>query len=350
MKEIKFYPVKKRKEKPLNPPNFGTMFSDYMFIMDYDSDLGWHNYRIEEYHDISLSPAAACLHYGQTVFEGLKVIKVDDKQVLFRPLDNFKRLNNSALRMGMPSIDSDFLVEALITLLQKEGLYWYYDVPNFNIYIRPVYFATDPLIDLIVARKYTLIIFLAPCAPYLENAKVNLLVETNLSRVARKGTGEVKNGGNYGGAFYASKMAKDNGYSEVLWLDPIENKYIEEAGGMNIFFIINNKIVTPALNGSILPGITRDSIIKIVPLFNMEVEERDISIDELVKAYQNKEINEVFITGTAASVKPVDSITYQDLTMNFNYHKNSTWLKLYNYLEDLKQGKIKDVYNFLVKV
>ncbi|MDL2212169.1 aminotransferase class IV, partial [Erysipelotrichaceae bacterium OttesenSCG-928-M19] len=234
---IKFKENHNKKYKPKTPPPFGTVFGNYMFEMTYDKKNGWHNPEIKPYEGITLDPSTLCLHYGQTIFEGMKVIKVDDKRVLFRPKENFKRLNKSAKRMCMPEIDIDFALKALIELIKAENDEWFYNDNNSSVYIRPFMIATEAIIGAHISNEYKFYIILTPMSNYFSSKQVKLITETKYMRVAAKGTGEAKNGGNYGSSFYATKIANEKGYEQILWLDPLEQKYIEEAGMMNIFFV-----------------------------------------------------------------------------------------------------------------
>ncbi|MGL4382516.1 MAG: branched-chain amino acid aminotransferase [Bacilli bacterium] len=344
---LKIIPALKLQEKPKEAPSFGTFFTNYMFEMDYNEQEGWHNACIKPYENFSLSPATIALHYGQTIFEGLKAFEVSNEIILFRPTANLERMNKSAQRMAMPTFDVDFVLAALIELLQLDSD-WFYETPGSSIYIRPTMIATQPSINVVASNEYKFYIILSPSAPYLSSSHVSLVTQTQYMRVALKGTGEAKMGGNYGGSLIASQQALQAGFSQVLWLDPIKSKYIEEAGSMNIFLVIDGKLYTPKITGSILQGITRDSIIKLAPLMNLEVVETTISIDEMIKLYDDNRLSEVFSSGTAASVTPINQITHQGYDMHFK--ENKVALQVAQYLEALKHGQEEDQFNFIIKV
>ncbi len=349
--EIRFEECECKRCKPEEYPSFGSVCTNYMFSMKYKEGQGWYEPKIEPYRNLDLSPTALCLHYGQTIFEGMKVSKINDKRVLFRPEENFKRFNRSAKRMVMPEVDVDFMIKATQMLIEKENDEWFYDNEGkSSLYIRPFMIATEPVIGARPSNEYLLIIMMCPNVnSYFESssAGVSLKTETNHMRVAAKGTGEAKNGGNYGGAFQATKNANKDGYSHVLWLDPHEQKYIEEAGVMNVFFVVDNKLITPQLNGSILKGITRDSVINLAKELDYEVEEKRISIDDILTWYHEGKVSEAFSTGTAASIQQLSSITHNDQEMSFNYNNNSFSTRMFKYLDGLKQLKIEDKYNYI---
>lgn len=349
--EIKFEECCNKRYKPEEAPSFGSVCTNYMFTMKFKEGKGWYDPKIEPYRKLELSPSALCLHYGQTIFEGMKVSKINNKRVMFRPEENFKRLNSSADRMVMPQVDVDFMVNATKMLIEKENDEWFYDNEgNSTLYIRPMMIATEEVIGARPSKEYLLLVIMSPMVnSYFEssNAGVSLKTETNHMRVAANGTGEAKNGGNYGGSFKATKEASEKGYSHVLWLDPKEQKYIEEAGVMNVFFVVDNKLITPKPNGSILRGITRDSLINLAKELNYEVEETNIAISDLVELYKNGKVSEAFSTGTAASIQQLCSITHEDFTMKFEYNENSFSSKMFKYLDDLKKLKINDKYNYI---
>lgn len=347
--DIEFYKTKNFKKKPDTPPAFGSVFTNYMFEMTYTAGIGWHDPVIKPFSNIEISPAALCLHYGQTIFEGLKAIKRNDKTVLFRADANYKRMNNSANRMCMPNIDVDFCIEATKMLISKEEDAWFYDHPTSSVYIRPFMFATHPSVNVIESPEYKFFIILSPMTAYFSDNKVQLITETNYMRVPANGTGEIKNGGNYGGAFIASSQAAKKGFSQVLWLDSKEQKYVEEAGMMNVFFIKDNKLITPPTQGSILKGITRDSVIKIAPDLGYEVEECNIDINDIVKWHKEGIITEAFASGTAASIQPLDLLVHDGIEMRFSYDDNSACNRIFNHLEAIKDGSITDKYNFTIR-
>ncbi|MDF9866726.1 branched-chain amino acid aminotransferase [Bacilli bacterium PM5-3] len=346
---IKFIENKNKRKKADTPPAFGTTFTNYMFEMKYNNQDGWHNATIKPYEAFTIEPSALCFHYGQTIFEGLKVLKTNNKRILFRADANLKRLNDSAKRMCMPEIDVDFVLKALVELIKKEEDNWFYDNIDSYLYIRPFMIASEAIIGARQSKEYIFMIIMSPMSTYFTSDKVKLTTETHYMRVPTNGTGEVKNGGNYGGAFYATANANKNGYNQVLWLDPHEQKYIEEAGMMNVFFIVDNKIITPNTSGSILKGITRDSVINIAPELGYEVEEKKIDIDNLVELYKQGRVLEAFATGTAASIQPLDIINHNGFEMEFIYDENSVSTKVYDYLENIKKGLIKDKFNYIIE-
>ncbi|MEG1687892.1 MAG: branched-chain amino acid aminotransferase [Angelakisella sp.] len=309
-------PVSEKKAKPADSTKlgFGKVFTDYMFILDYKTGKGWHNGRILPFGPISLSPAAACFHYGQTVFEGMKAYRAADDTVrLFRPEENFKRLNHSNQRLCIPPIDEQLCMDALCQLVELEKD-WIPAAADGSLYIRPFIIATDGILGVKPGDEYYFIIILSPSGAYYSSglAPVKIYVEDSYVRAVRGGIGEAKAGGNYAASLSAQDEAHAQGYSQVLWLDGVERKYIEEVGAMNIFFVIGDEVVTPMLNGSILPGITRKSTIELLKSWNVLVTERRISVDELAAAAEQGQLREVFGTGTAAVVSPVGELKYTD--------------------------------------
>ncbi|CDZ75351.1 putative branched-chain-amino-acid aminotransferase [Peptoniphilus sp. ING2-D1G] len=341
--EIKFEKNNNPKGKitDLNKLGFGKHFTDHMFIMDYNKDEGWHDARIVPYGDICLDPSAIVFHYGQTVFEGLKAYKNDGKVYLFRPDENFKRLNMSSERLCIPLLDEEFALKALIKLIDIERD-WVPDDPGASLYIRPFIISTSAFLGVKPSLEYKFIIILSPSGPYYKDGlkPVKIYVEDKYVRAVRGGMGMAKTGGNYAVSLKSQVEAEKSEYSQVLWLDGIERKYIEEVGAMNIFFVVNNKIITPALNGSILPGITRKSIIELLKIKEMDVEEKRISIDELVEAYDKGQLTEVFGTGTAAVISPVGELKYEDKIMKINNGEiGKISQELYDTLIDIQWGR-----------
>ncbi|MDK2824555.1 MAG: branched-chain amino acid aminotransferase [Clostridia bacterium] len=341
------------KEKPACISSFGTIFTDHMVVMEYTKDKGWHNLRIEPYGPVALDPSACVLHYGQGVFEGLKAYKTKEGKVqLFRARDNFERLNRSCRKVCIPEVDVDLLMLALSELLKLE-----YDwIPNqegTSLYIRPFIIASEAFLGVRPAIQYKLFIILSPVGAYYpEGLKpVKILVEEKYVRAVRGGLGEAKTMANYAASLLAAEEAKQKGFSQVLWLDGVERKYVEEVGTMNIFFKINGTVITPALNGSILPGITRDSVIKVLKKWGIPVEERRISIDEVVSASQDGSLEEIFGTGTAAVISPVGKMSYnnEEILLD-NYDSNSLAIKLYNYITGLQYGTESDEFNWVKNI
>ncbi|MDE5853185.1 MAG: branched-chain amino acid aminotransferase, partial [Oscillospiraceae bacterium] len=333
--------------------NFGKNFTDHMFIMDYDEGIGWHNQTIKPYGPLAIDPSCSCLHYGQEIFEGLKAYRTKNNVIqLFRPLENFKRMNASCDRMCIPSIDEEVVLNALITLLKIDSEWVPYE-EGATLYIRPFIIATENTLGVHRANSYKFIIIMSPSGAYYANglSPIKIFVEKDYVRAVPGGTGTAKTGGNYAASIKSQNNAKKAGYNEVLWLDGIYRKYIEEVGAMNIFFRINDKIITPKLNGSILCGITRDSIIQLIKDWNLPFEERKITIDEIIKAYDDNTLQEVWGTGTAAVVSPVGTLGYDNKILNINNNKiGDISKKLYDNLTGIQFGKLPDSHNLLLKL
>jgi len=339
------------KEKPTGPLGFCRYYTDHMFMMNYSSEKGWYNPRIEPYAPISLSPATTVLHYGQSIFEGMKCYKAQDGSVrFFRPTDNFKRMNDSADRICMPHLDIDMAMEGLKALVKLEES-WIPTEKGTSLYIRPTLIGTDPYLGVKASDTYLFYIILSPVASYYAKGlnPVNIYVEDFYSRTASiGGTGAAKFGGNYGASLKASYEAKKKGFDQVLWLDGAERKYIEEVGAMNICFLINGKIITPSLGGSILPGITRNSIITLARDLGYEVEERRITIDELVEAAKNGTLQEMFGTGTAAVVSPVGMFSFKGEEFKVGDGGiGAVSQKLYDTLVGIQNGILEDKHNWV---
>lgn len=330
---------------------FGRTFSNHVFEMDFDSALGgWHSPKIKKLTDFELSPAAMVLHYGQAIFEGLKAFNLDDGRVaMFRPDKNIERMNNSAGRLCMPEVDPDVFMEALVELvkLDKE---WIPTRPGYSLYIRPVMFATDPFLGVKPGDNYKFCIMLGPVGPYYPEGfkPVPIMVTDKYVRAASKGVGDCKCAGNYAASLMAQKEAQKEGYSQVLWLDAIEQKYIEEVGTMNIFIRLKDEVVTPPLTGSILPGVTRRSVIRILKDWGYNMNERNISIEEVAEAYNKGELLEIFGTGTAAVISSLSKLKYNDLIMQFSDEEaGELGVKLYNEITGIQYGKVEDRYNWM---
>lgn len=355
MEQIKIELTKTPKQKPQdeNALGFGKIFTDHMFVMNYDKGEGWHNPRIVPYAPFELSPAAMCLHYGQEAFEGLKAYKTKDGEVqLFRPEKNMARMNSSNERLCIPLLDEEFCVEALKKLVKTEKD-WIPTAPGTSLYIRPFVFAVDPFIGVHPSDHLIFAIICSPVGAYYPEGlnPVKIFVEQNYVRAVRGGMGNTKAGANYASSLKAQDEANKLGYTQVLWLDGIERKYIEEVGTMNVFFVIDGKVVTPALQGSILPGITRMSAVELLKHWGYTVEERPLSIDELVEAYENGKVDEVFGTGTAAVISPVGELKYGDNNMVINNNKIGTLTqKLYDNLTGIQWGEEEDTMSWIVKV
>ncbi|MGD8656289.1 MAG: branched-chain amino acid aminotransferase [Desulfobacterales bacterium] len=352
--ELKVIEATPLKEKPDESKlGFGTLFTDYMFIMDYEPDKGWHSARIEPYGPMALDPSTMFLHYAQGAFEGLKAYRTDSGHIqLFRPQENFKRLNRSCRRLCMPEIDEAQALDVLKQLLIMEKD-WVPRAPETSLYIRPTLIATDPYIGVRASFNYRYYIILSPVGAYYPEGfnPVKILVTHEYVRAVRGGVGEAKTPGNYAASILAGEKAHKEGYAQVLWLDGVEQKYIEEVGSMNIFFVIDGEIVTPELNGSILPGITRDSVIRLAKHWNDKVSERKISIDELVEANASGKLTEVFGSGTAAVISPVGEIKYGDQVFTIaDGGVGPVAQKYYNAITDIQYGKAEDPLGWIVPV
>jgi len=325
--------------------SFGTIFTDYMFNMDYNPQDGWHNPRIEPYASIDMDPATMVLHYGQGVFEGLKAYRTGTGAVqLFRPRDNFKRLNNSSRRLCIPEIDENLALDFLKKLLTIEKD-WVPSAPGTSLYIRPTIIATDPFLGVRASHTYRFFIILSPVGAYYAEGfnPVKIWVTRHYVRAVRGGVGEAKTPGNYAASLYAAEQAHKHGYTQVLWLDGIEQEYIEEVGAMNIFFVINGELITPRLNGSILPGITRDSVIGLAKMWGIKVSERKIGISEVIDVHASGKLDEIFGSGTAAVISPVGEIKYGDTVITVSDGKVGAMAnRFYKELTDIQYGKTKD--------
>lgn len=333
--------------------SFGTEFTDHMFVMDYNPEEGWHNAQILPYGPIELSPAAMVFHYAQETFEGLKAYRLADGSIqFFRPYENARRLNRSNERMCIPAIDEEVFIEALRALVEVDKD-WVPDAEGTSLYIRPFVFATDPYVGVRVSNSYKFMIILSPVGAYYATKlqPTHMYVEDQYARTVRGGTGEAKCGGNYASSLAAQEKAGKLGYQQILWLDSLEHKYIEEVGTSNAFFKIDGKFITPSLSGTILPGITRKSVLELLRHWGETVEERQITIDEIVEAYKNGLVEEVFATGTAAVISPIGSLTYEGEDMVFNNGEIGSYSqKIYDTLFGIQTGKIEDPFEWTVKL
>ncbi|MBR6313159.1 MAG: branched-chain amino acid aminotransferase [Clostridia bacterium] len=343
----------KQKPAPGQPLGFGKIFTDHMFVMNYTEGKGWHDARIVPYENLSLAPAAMVFHYGQEMFEGLKAYKgVDGNVYLFRPDMNAKRTNNTNERLVIPQLPVEDFVEAVRAVVDIDRD-WVPTDPGTSLYIRPFIIATDEFLGVAPSKTYLFIIILSPSGAYYESGlePVGIWIEDEYVRAVKGGMGFAKTGGNYAASLIAQVKAHDDGYSQVLWLDGVERKYIEEVGSMNIMFKIAGKVVTPMLNGSILPGITRDSILTVCRDWGYEVEERRISVDELVAAAKDGTLEEVWGTGTAAVVSPVNKLRYEDDVMLIGDGGiGELTQKLYDELTGIQWGKLEDKRGWRVTV
>jgi branched-chain amino acid aminotransferase len=328
---------------------FGRILTDHMFTMRYSEEKGWHDAVIEPYRDFTMSPAALVLHYGQGIFEGLKAYKAEDgRMLLFRPEDNFKRMNASARRLCMPEFDADFVLSALKELIRLEAD-WIPTTRGTSLYIRPTMVALDPFIGVKAASEYLFYIILSPVGAYYPEGfkPVKIYVEDYYVRAVRGGLGEAKTMANYAASLLAGEEAHKKGFTQVLWLDAKDRKYIQEVGSMNIFFKIDDVLITPPLDGAILPGITRASVIQMAKDMGIRVAERDISIDEVIEAQREGRLDEAFGTGTAAVISPVGWIYFKDQEYEINGGAMGALAeKLYDGLTAIQYGDESDGFGW----
>ncbi len=342
----------KRTSKVVLPDNllFGRTFTDHYFEMDYSKEKGWHNAKIKPYSEFPVSPATMVFHYGQAIFEGLKAYKqIDGKIAVFRPEKNFERLNNSAERMCIPKVDEKFILKAMMELIKIEQD-WIPTKKGYSLYIRPFIFGSDPILGVKPSDEYKLMIILCPVGPYYPQGfkPVPIYVTDQFVRAAKKGIGECKTAANYAASFAGQAEAKKEGYSQVLWLDGIEQKYLEEVGAMNIFVQFKDEVTTPMLNGSILPGITRLSCLQILKGWNYNTTERLISINEVIDSYKSGNLVEMFGTGTAAIISSVGRLKFHDTILQFNEDKaGELSTKLYEELTGIQFGEIEDRFGWM---
>lgn len=348
--DIKFVKADVLKEKPDSSTlGFGKIFTDHMFMMDYSRENGWHDARIVPFANISLHPASTVLHYGSEIFEGLKAYRRKDGKVqLFRPIENVRRLNNSAERLCLPQIPEDVAMQVLTEFVKVEQD-WTPSAEGTSLYLRPFMFGNDESLGVHAVHNATFVIIASPVGSYYKEGinPVKIMIEDEDVRAVRGGTGYAKCGGNYAASNRAGERAEQKGYSQVLWLDGVERKYIEEVGAMNVMFKINGEIITPMLSGSILPGITRKSCIEVLRNKGYKVTERLLSVDELSLAMQNGTLEEAWGCGTAAVVSPIGELCYkeQKYTVN-NGEIGEVTQMLYDTLTGIQWGKIEDTYNW----
>ena len=332
---------------------FGKIFTDHMFMMDYDPESGWHDARIVPFAPIPMSPASTVLHYGVEIFEGMKAYrKVNGDIALFRPMENIKRMNNSAERLCLPLLDEEGFLDILKTLVELEKD-WIPHSEGTSLYIRPFMYGDDPHLGVHAVHHSTFVIICSPVGAYYAEGinPVKIAIESRDVRAVRGGTGYAKCGGNYAASLRAGKIAEENGYTQVLWLDGVERKYIEEVGAMNVMFKIRGTIVTPKLTGSVLPGITRKSCIELLREWGYNVEERLISVDELFAAAADGSLEEAWGTGTAAVVSPIGHLFYNGKEYTIcNNEIGPLTQKLYDQLTGIQWGKVSDTHGWSVKV
>jgi len=332
---------------------FGLYFTDHMFMMTYDHGQGWHNATITKYQNFSMDPAAMVFHYGQAIFEGLKAYRGKDNRIyLFRPKDNLKRMNASAERMCMPTLPVDDVFEAMLLLLRVDQD-WVPSAEGATLYIRPTMIATEAGLGVRPAHQYFFYIIKSPVGAYYPEGfnPVKIFVTDKYVRAVRGGVGHVKTAGNYAASIMAAVEAQKQGFTQVLWLDAIERKYIEEVGTSNIFFLIGDELITPPLSGSILPGITRDSVLQLTMDWGIKVVERPISIDEVLRAGEDGSLIESFGTGTAAVISPVGALHYKGRLCTINNGKTGELAKrLFDEIQAIQYGYKKDPYGWVITV
>lgn len=350
---IRFEETKTLKEKPdKNALGFGKYYTDYMFMMDWYEDKGFTDPRIIPYGPIEFDPASLVLHYAQETFEGLKAYKTEEgKILLFRPDMNAKRFQKSNERLCMPVLPVEDFIQAIVELVKKEKD-WIPDVAGTSLYIRPFMFAYQPKLGVHAANHYKFLIILSPVGSYYKEGlqPVKIYVEDELVRAVKGGTGFAKCGGNYASSILAQMKAEEMGYSQVLWLDGVEHKYVEEVGTMNAMFVIDGKIITAPLEGSVLPGVTRDSMIQLLKKKGYIVEERKLSIDELIQAAEEGRLTEAFGTGTAAVISPIGMLCYKGNVFFNNNTIGKISQMLYDTLTGIQTGKLEDSFGWTYEI
>ncbi len=342
--------VNKKDLPDFNNLVFGKNYTDRMLTISYSPEKEWHDAKIKEYKNFEVSPAMTCLHYSQEIFEGMKAYYREDGNIgLFRPKENFLRLNNSALRMCMPELDVDFCLKSLYKLIKLEKR-WIPNLDNSSLYIRPTMIGTDAMIGHKASNDYLYFVILSPVGAYYQTkGGLRIIAEDKYVRAVPGGTGEAKTGGNYAASLLANKEAQLKGYSQVLWLDGVHRKYAEEVGTMNIFFVYKDKLKTPVLNGSILPGITRNSVITLAKHLGIEVEEYKLDINEIAEDIAAGKITECFGSGTAVVITPVSTICYKGKDYNIvNHSSESLTERIYKELTDIQYGRTEDTFGWTV--
>lgn len=345
----------KMKTKPADESQlgFGKYFSDHMFTLNYDADKGWHDPQVRPYAPLELDPASMCFHYAQEIFEGLKAYRGKDGSIyLFRPEDNIRRMNVSAERLCMPTLDVPLVMEGLKALLKTDAD-WIPRSAGSSLYIRPTMIATEAALGVHAAKQYLFFIIVGPVGAYYPQgfSPTKIFVTKDYVRSVRGGVGACKAAGNYAASLYAGKIAADMGYTQVLWLDAVELKYVEEVGTSNIFFKIGDELITSPLSGSILPGITRDSVIKLAKSWGLQMSERRLSMDEIIEAQKKGTLMESFASGTAAIVSPVGQIYYEGKEYPINGGKTGVLTeKLYNEILQIQYGEKDDPFGWRMKL
>jgi len=332
---------------------FGQIFSDHMFVMDYTEGQGWHDPMVVPYGPLELDPSVMMFHYGQATFEGLKAYRTKKGSILlFRPFSNMERMNVSNERLCIPLLDVDFAVEAIKTVVSVDQD-WIPSAEGTSLYVRPFIISLDPFLGVRPAHRYKFMIILSPVGAYYPEGinPVKIYVEKNYVRAVKGGLGFTKTPANYAASLKAQEEAHHQGYTQVLWLDGVEKKYIEEVGTMNVFFKIDGEVITPSLEGSLLPGITRDSSIKLLQSWGVKVTERKLSIEEVAQANAAGKLEEAFGTGTAAVISPIGELNYDGNVMHINNGQiGELSQKIYNTLTGIQYGEIPDPFNWIVEV
>jgi branched-chain amino acid aminotransferase len=343
--------VERSKLHDINLQNipFGKYFTDHMLEVDYE-DGEWKTVEIKPYQPLLLEPSLAALHYGQSIFEGIKAYKdADGNAAIFRPLDNYKRFNISAQRMQMPEVPEDIFMEGMRMLIELDKN-WIPQQEDHSLYIRPFMFSSDTVIGVRPSDNYKFMIILSPTGPYY-NVPMRIYVEEQYVRAVPGGVGYAKAAGNYGAAMYATAQAKKKGYDQVLWTDAYEHKYVQECGTMNVFFIIGNTAITPDLGpGTILAGVTRDSAMTVLQEMGFRVEERPLSIDDIIDAHKAGILYEVFGTGTAATISLIKELRYKDYVMSFDVDKWQTAPELKSRMNAIRYGQVPDTHGWMYKI
>ena len=351
--EIKITKTKNPKEKQTENLGFGKIFTDHMFVMDYERGKGWFNARIIPFENLNLHPAATVFHYGAEIFEGLKAYRTAEGNVqLFRPIENVRRMNNSAERIGLPQMNEEDMLSAITEFVKVEKDWVPYGEGE-SLYLRPFMFGNDEHLGVHSINRANFLIIASPSGSYYQEGinPVKIMIEDQDVRAVRGGTGYAKCGGNYAAATRAGEKAEKLGFTQVLWLDGVERKYIEEVGAMNVMMKIDGEIITPMLSGSILPGITRKSIIELLKSKGYKVTERKISIDEIIDALKSGKMEEFWGCGTAAVVSPVGELYYEGETYVINDNKiGETTQMLYDTLTDIQWGRAEDKFGWITKV
>ena len=352
--EIEVTRAERLKDKPDEQKlGFGVLFTDHMLVREYAEETGWQRARIVPYGPITLDPAAAVLHYGQEVFDGLKAFRGQDGRVrLFRPTAHLQRLARSSERLCIPPLDVDEALEEVRALVEVERE-WVPSAPGTALYLRPTIVATEPFLGVRPSKRYLYFVILSPVGAYYASglAPVKILVESEQVRAVEGGVGAAKTGGNYAASLYAGERAHREGYSQVLWLDARERRYLEEVGAMNLMLQIGDEVVTPPLAGSILPGVTRDSALTLLREWGVPVSERKITIDEVLAASRDGSLKEVWGTGTAAVISPVGELGYRGERLVVNGGEiGALTRRLYDALTAIQYGRAEDKYGWMVEV